>query len=132
MIDASESLELELANDGYVLRRTDHTGAVTQLALSESNILSLPKLAHARAVQILENRSTPALKALGGQAGVWTSVAHGRIGQNLSQTAVLLEIEDAYGMKFGYALTAEQARVFSARLLEEADGLERAVPPTKQ
>ncbi len=94
-LSATEALDLLPNDNGFVLRRTDHLGHITQLDLSESNVLILPRLAHERAVRILETRTTPALKAQGASAGIWAPVAQARVGQNIHQSSVFLEIEDA-------------------------------------
>jgi hypothetical protein len=106
-----ESLEIEADGDKFILRRTDANGAVSQMELSEDNILTLARSTPPMMEQILAVRSRAGLTA-----SSVTPVARIRLANDIHLTEIFLELHDRHGGYATFALSPRQAQVLAEHL----------------
>jgi hypothetical protein len=113
MIDAStDNLQLEPWNDGFLLRRTQTNGHVTEIELSENNILTLAQSAQTLRDHILAKHSPAGAE---GQPIVATPAPKVRLNFDPLHGEILLSLVEPSGFEHPFALPVNTAN----SLLEE-------------
>ncbi|MGA2190499.1 MAG: hypothetical protein ABSH33_18415 [Steroidobacteraceae bacterium] len=100
-----ESLELEPNGDRFTLRRIDAVGKLTEMELSEDNLLALAKSIQSETEYILEKRS----RAQTHSASV-TAVAQMGLNVDVHWTQIHLLLIDGHGTGITFSLTPFQAQ----------------------
>jgi hypothetical protein len=105
---------------GYILRRTDAEGAITEIALTDANVLILPRVAHKPIAQILSQFATPLMKGRGVSPTIAVPVANPVVSHTVPRKEVILTLNDNYGGEFGFSFSPDVARRLGRRLIYRA------------
>jgi len=100
-----ESLQIEPSGDNFVLQRTDSDGHVTQIVLSEDNVLTLAQSTQPLTDRILARRSrsrTAAVKV--------TEVARIRLSTDIHEAEVFFGLVDRHGAEMIFSLSPDFAQ----------------------
>jgi hypothetical protein len=121
-----ESLQLDPNGDGFMLRRTDDAGHVTEIELSADNVLTLARSAQSLTDQILAKQSRS-----GADAVNVTEVARIGLNHDLHATEIHLSFFDRHGAQMIFALLPQFAQHLVDRLPGWIDKISQS-PKTKQ
>jgi hypothetical protein len=121
-----EELSIFPKGDGYVLRRDDGRGNVTEIALSETNVVFLGRLSPTVARRILASR---ALARGDVSATVAAPVKNVELNEDLHDPLLLVRIRDEYDGEFDFSFSPSDARRLAERLIARADKIDARPKP---
>jgi hypothetical protein len=121
-----ESLQLDPNGEGFVLRRTDAAGNVTQIELSADNVLTL-----ARSSQFLSDHILAKQSRSGADAVNVTEVTRIGLNHDLHSTEIHLSFFDRHGAAMTFALPPQFAQHLVDRLPDWIEKISHS-PKTKQ
>jgi hypothetical protein len=124
MPELFEEVSLEYRGNIYTLRRLSADGQLSEIKLTETNLLSLLPLIQRECAQLLASRTTPGLKEHGVEPIVTIPVARFVVGNDLHQTEIYLTLEDKDGNAYRFSFDPpDGVRRIARRLTERADQL---------
>jgi hypothetical protein len=128
---SAESLSFERRGEDFVLVRIDERGKRSEIILSESNLLFLPRIVQETIHKILAERSSKTMKERGASPIVAVPVVRVQLNTDIHRSEILLTMYDRFGNESGFALPFEVAQPLSSRLPARVAEIEKAKPKVK-
>lgn len=122
------TLNFEQRGSGYALVRT-HGAEKTELALLETDVLSLARIAPSYARALIATKTQP-----GSDISAWVAipVQEYSLNSDLHNQLVLLRLRDETDAEFGFSFEPNGARQIADRLKAWADRVDNSTKPTRQ
>lgn len=124
-VSTAESLSFERRGEAFALVRVDKSGKRSEMILSASNVLFLPRIIQDVIHRIMSSRASRVLTDRGALPIVAVPVVEVQLNTDIHKSEILLTMCDGFGNRSSFALPFEVAKPLGARLPARVDEIEK-------